>query len=301
MNRRSRGIALIIASCALVLAPIAPVSPASAAGGSSPKCVKIVGQTVTFKKGLSKKKRVQAAKLICATAAGVAGKTGPTGPAGQPGAPGSNGSTGPQGNPGATGQAGSNGTTGVTGPIGPTGAEGDVGPTGPTGLTGEVGVTGETGATGVTGPQGTLIAPTVIAHTEFPTTIAGNTTTPLTSWTADYDPQGNFFGNQFIAQLPGTYEITYTASGGPTGITFSEPLGTNTRLITLVGGVEAGSESVYTPQSSDGTSVTPVVNGQTTAHTVTQMQSGDAILLEIENGKSTFQSFSGNLEVTRLP
>jgi hypothetical protein len=134
------------------------------------RCQQEIGSVFTFKKGVPKKKRKRAVKLICQTMAigkpgpkGAAGSAGPTGPIGPRGATGpagpGDGATGPTGATGATGAAGLRGLIGATGATGLPGLDGLLGPTGPRGLPGIDGLLGPTGPTGLPGLDG-LLGPT---------------------------------------------------------------------------------------------------------------------------------------------
>jgi hypothetical protein len=157
---------------AALLAAFALAMPGNSVGATKKQrqCQRTIDSVFTFKKGVSKKKRKRAAKLICQTmeigkpgakgATGTAGAIGPTGPIGPRGATGppgpGNGATGPTG---ATGAAGLRGLIGATGPQGIPGIEGLIGPTGPRGIPGIEGLIGPTGPRGIPGIEG-LIGPT---------------------------------------------------------------------------------------------------------------------------------------------
>ncbi len=141
----------------------------------------------------------------------VTGPTGPTGPTGLTGATGAEGATGPTGPTGAEGP---------TGPAGPTGVEGPTGPTGPTGATGAAGAEGPTGPTGPTGPAVTLNA--------LNTVNTGSQTLSSTGDPATFDTNQVEEGTAITHTAsssdieltePGTYRITYNATGTNTSST----------------------------------------------------------------------------------
>jgi len=218
------------------------------------QCQRAITTVFTFKKGVPKKKRKKAVKLICQTmtigkagpkgttgSQGVPGPTGPkgttgaTGPAGTgSGSTGPTGATGPAGLPGLTGLIGPTGATGLpgldgllgpTGPTGLPGLDGLIGPTGPTGLTGligEIGPTGPTGLNGLIGPTGptglTGALPIVLSSiaSESPD-VMGSTINTITNWTEDYDPTGAFNPTTgvFTAPATGKYLIEPNVTTGP--------------------------------------------------------------------------------------
>ncbi|MBN8870026.1 MAG: hypothetical protein J0H66_09125 [Solirubrobacterales bacterium] len=264
------------------------------------QCQRAITTVFTFKKGVPKKKRKKAVKLICQTMTiGKAGPKGPTGPAGS-----GNGSTGPTGATGATGPAGLPGLTGLIGPTGPTGLPGLTGLIGPTGATGLQGLDGLIGPTGPTGLTGAL--PIVLANVPSATPQAmGNGETTIRNWTEEYDPSGAFDAANgiFIAPVAGHYLFESDATTGPaTPVTVaSNPTPT---LITEVNGVNRHIQSfpllnVSIPVLLSLTA--PLQLAQASSMSAYDLVPGDQVRIRVLNPDTSFYNTYGDLKITQIP
>lgn len=324
-----------IAVSALVLMPAGSM----AASKKQQQCQRAITTVFTFKKGVSKKKRKQAVKVICQTMtigktgpkgpkgatgpAGVKGATGATGPAGTGG--GATGPIGPIGPTGATGPAGIPGLPGITGPTGLDGLPGIPGVTGPTGLPGLTGLIGPTGLTGVdgmpgpTGPTGLtgLIGPTgatgldgavPILLANIPSSspnVMTDVINTANSWNEEYDSTVAFnpVTGVFTAPETGNYLIEPQLISGPaTSVTSSG--GQPPLMVTNVNGVDEDIRPFPLFNVNINlilSLVVPLQTAEASGQTVQQLTAGDSVMIQVIKQAGVDYNTFGDLKITKLP
>lgn len=302
------------------------LSPAGAGAitAKQRQCQRAITSVFTFKKGVPKKKRQRAVKLICQTMTigkpGPKGATGPAGPKGETGATGSgNGATGPIGPTGATGATGASGLpglpglpglTGATGATGLPGLDGITGATGATGLTGLLGPTGPTGIAGLIGPTGptglTGALPVVLSTIPSSSPLSmNNVINDVTGWSEEYDPAAAFNPTTgvFTAPTPGNYLIEPDITTGPASpVTVSG--GQIPTLVTNVNGIDQDIQSF--PLFSTNVAlvlalITPLQQAQASGQTLQQLNAGDQVVIQIIKQAGVPYNTYGDLKITQIP
>lgn len=304
-----------------ILASMVLIAPTAsfAATKKQKQCQRAITTVFTFKKGVPKKKRKKAVKLICQTmtigAPGPKGSPGARGPAGPVGATGATGEGGMAGATGATGTPGLPGLDGLAGPTGPTGLNGQAGPTGltgPTGLPGLDGLTGPTGPTGLIGPTGvtgstgpTGALPTVIAMIPWDSPQSmGGTINTITGWTEEYDPSGNFdpVSGTFTAPSSGDYLIEPDITTGPSSAVTASG-GQPPTLLTNVNGIGEDVQAfpLFNTDLALLSLVAPLQTAQVSGQTFQSLNAGDQVQLQIIKQNGVGYDTYGDLKITRLP
>lgn len=335
MSRAFKGAGTL--SVVILLAAALAVPSFSVAARKQAQCRQAITSVFTFKKGVPKKKRQKAVKLICQTltigkpgpkgatgAPGPKGATGPTGPAGSgngiTGATGPIGPTGPTGQKGDTGSIGLPGVTGptgiqgipglpgVTGPTGVPGIPGVTGPTGVTGVIGEIGPTGPTGVTGVTGVTGAAGAiPIVVANvSSFSPQVMGFGISTINNWTEAFDTSGGFnpATGVFTAPSAGTYMFEPNVTTGP-----ENPVNVDSSapplLLTDVNGIDEQVQAFPIFNVNFNlvlTLATQLQSAQASSITAYNLDPGDTVRFQVNNpSNSTNYVTYGDLKITQIP
>lgn len=304
---KSRGVKFSgIAALAILICAVMAVPAGSAATKKQRQCQKAITTVFTFKKGVSKKKRKQAVKVICQTMTigkpGPKGPRGATGPAGAKGATGAtgppgSGPTGPIGPTGATGAIGLPGIPGVTGPTGLPGLPGLIGPTGPTGLDGLLGPTGPTGLTGAV----PLLLSSIPATSPL---VMSGVINDVTGWDEDYDPNNTFNPTTgvFTAPEAGNYLIEPEITTGPaTAVTAIG--GQIPTLITNVNNIDEDIQAfpILNTDLALLEIFAPLQMAQASSQSLQQLDAGDQVLIQIIKQNGVDYDTYGDLKITKLP